>query len=89
MIRFRVGEGGGETIVCEMTNNGVSIARNLIVGTAYELRTNVLDTNGDNDLVISRNNIPFLNVEIYSKTLIKRKQLYVAPTGGGMSILAQ
>ena len=34
MIRFRVGEGGGETILCEMTNNGVSIARNLIVGTA-------------------------------------------------------
>ena len=24
MIRFRVGEGGGETIVCEMTNNAVS-----------------------------------------------------------------
>ena len=34
MIRFRVGEGGGETIICEMTNNGVSIARNLVVGTA-------------------------------------------------------
>ena len=49
MIRFRVGEGGGETIICEMTNNGVSIARNLVVGTAYELRTNALDTNGDND----------------------------------------
>ena len=36
MIRFRVGEGGGETIICEMTNNGVSIARNLVVGTAYD-----------------------------------------------------
>ena len=34
MIRFRVGEGGGETIVCEMTNNAVSVSRNLIVGTA-------------------------------------------------------
>ena len=44
MIRFRTGEGGGETIVCEMTNNGVSLQRNLIVGTAYELKTNAIDT---------------------------------------------
>ena len=36
MIRFRVGEGGGETIVCEMTNDAVSLQRNVIVGTAYE-----------------------------------------------------
>ena len=63
MIRFRVGEGGGETIVCEMTNNGVSIARNLIVGTAYELRTNAIDTNTDSDLVFSRNNFPFLTLD--------------------------
>ena len=27
MIRFRVGEGGGETIVCEMTNNAVSFQK--------------------------------------------------------------
>ena len=63
MIRFRVGEGGGETIVCEMTNSGVSIARNLIVGTAYELRTNAIDTSNDSDLVFNRNNIPFLTLE--------------------------
>ena len=50
MIRFRVGEGGGETIVCEMTNDAVSLQRNVIVGTAYELRTNAIDTVNDNDL---------------------------------------
>ena len=32
MIRYRVGEGGGETIVCEMTNDSVSFQRNAIVG---------------------------------------------------------
>ena len=37
MIRFRLGEGGGESIVCEMTNNALLVARNLIIGTAYEL----------------------------------------------------
>ena len=57
MIRFRTGEGGGETIVCEMTNNGVSLQRNLIVGTAYELKTNAIDTVNDNDFLISRNNV--------------------------------
>ena len=75
MVRFRVGEGGGETIVCEMTNNGVSIARNLIVGTAYELRTNVIDTNGDNDLVISRNNIPFLTLDKFTEDTIEKEAI--------------
>ena len=75
MVRFRVGEGGGETIVCEMTNNGVSIARNLIVGTAYELRTNALDTNGDNDLVISRNNIPFLTLDKFTEDTIEKEAI--------------
>ena len=75
MVRFRVGEGGGETIVCEMTNNGVSIARNLIVGTAYELRTNVIDTNGDNDLVISRNNIPFLTLDKFTEDTVEKEAI--------------
>ena len=75
MIRFRVGEGGGETIICEMTNNGVSIARNLVVGTAYELRTNALDTNGDNDLVISRNNSPFLTLDKFTEDTIEKEAI--------------
>ena len=75
MIRFRVGEGGGETIICEMTNNGVSIARNLVVGTAYELRTNALDTNGNNDLVISRNNIPFLTLDKFTEDTVEKEAI--------------
>ena len=55
MIRFRVGEGGGETIACEMSNNAVAISRNLLVGTAYELRTNTVDTNGDATLNLNQN----------------------------------
>ena len=75
MIRFRVGEGGGETIICEMTNNGVSIARNLVVGTAYELRTNALDTNGDNDLVISRNDVPFLTLDKFTEDTVEKEAI--------------
>ena len=75
MIRFRVGEGGGETIICEMTNNGVSIARNLIVGTANELRTNAIDTNNDNDLVINRNNIPFLTLEKFTEDTVEKEAI--------------
>ena len=75
MVRFRVGEGGGETIVCEMTNNGVSMARNLIVGTAYELRTNAMDTNGDNDLVISRNDVPFLTLDKFTEDTVEKEAI--------------
>ena len=67
MIRFRVGEGGGETIVCEMTNNAVSFQRNVIVGTSYELRSNTIDTVNDNDLVFSRNNVPFMTLDKFTE----------------------
>ena len=67
MIRFRVGEGGGETIVCEMTNNAVSFQRNVIVGTAYELRTNTIDTTTDNDLVFNRNNVQFMRLDKFTE----------------------
>ena len=75
MIRFRVGEGGGETIICEMTHDAVAFQRNLLIGTAYELRTNTIDTNGDNDLVISRNNIPFLTLDKFIEDTIEKEAI--------------
>ena len=75
MIRFRVREGGGETIVCEMSNNAVAIQRNFIVGTAYELRTNAIDTVNDNDLVISRNNVPFLTLDKFIEDTVEKEAI--------------
>ena len=75
MIRFRVGDGAGETIVCEMTNNAVSFQRNVIVGTAYELRTNAIDTTTDNDLVISRNDIPFLTLDKFTEDTVEKEAI--------------
>ena len=71
MIRFRVGDGAGETIVCEMTNNAVSFQRNVIVGTAYELRTNAIDTVNDSDLVISRNNVQFMTLDKFTEDTVE------------------
>ena len=67
MIRFRVGEGGGETIVCEMSNDAISFQRNVIVGTAYELRTNAIDTVNDSDLVFKRNDVPFMTLDKFTE----------------------
>ena len=77
MIRFRVGaEAGGETIVSEMSNDAISLQRNVIVGTAYELRTNAIDTVNDNDLVISRNNIPFLSLDKFSEDTVEKEAIF-------------
>ena len=75
MIKYRVGEGGGEKIVCEMTNDSVSFQRNVIVGTAYELKTNAIDTVNDNDLVISRNNIPFLTLGRFTEDTVEKEAI--------------
>ena len=63
MIRFRCGEGGGTTIICHMTNDSVTISRDLVIGTAYQLKCNTLNSNGDNDLVFQRNGTEYIKLE--------------------------
>ena len=75
MIRFRVGELGGESIVCEMTNDAVAFQRNVVVGTAYELRTNAIDTVNDNDLVISRHDVPFLTLDKFTEDTVEKEAI--------------
>ena len=75
MIRYRVGEGGGETIVCEMTNDRISFQRNVLIGTAYELQTNAIDTVNDNDLVFNRNNIPFLTLDKFTEDTVEKEAI--------------
>ena len=89
MIRLRVGEGGGDTIVCEMTNDRISFQRNVLIGTAYELQTNAIDTVNDNDLVISRNNIPFLTLDKFTEDTVEREAVICSKqlrANGNMSI---
>ena len=89
MIRLRVGEGGGDTIVCEMTNDRISFQRNVLPGTAYELQTNAIDTVNDNDLVISRNNIPFLTLDKFTEDTVEREAIICSKqlrANGNMSI---
>ena len=62
MVRFRVGEGGGETIVCEMTDNAISFSRTVAIGTTYGLKSNVINTNGDNDLIFQRNGTEYFKL---------------------------
>ena len=67
MICFRCGEGGGETIICEMSNNAVSFQRKVIVGTACGLRTNTIDTSDDSDVVFNRNKNEFLRCAVITE----------------------
>ena len=88
MIRFRCGEGGGETIVCEMSNNALAVSRNLIVGTAYELRTNTVDTNGDATLNINQKNNPFISLQGSTLNRVQvNRLLRVVDRGGSTQAL--
>ena len=75
MIRFTVGDGAGETIVCEMSNNATTFQRNVIIGTANELRTNAIDTVNDNGLVFRRNNIPFLTLDKFTEDTVEKEAI--------------
>ena len=88
MIRFRVGaEAGGETIVSEMSNDGMTVSRNLIVGTAYELKTNTINSNGDNTVNFQQNSNTFISLQSIANRVQVNRLLRVVD--GGNSIQAQ
>ena len=75
MIRFRVGVGGGETIVCEMTNTNINLSRRLKIGLAYGLDTNVINSNGDNDVAFSRNSVPFMTLDKFTEDSVEKEAI--------------
>ena len=62
MIRFRCGDGAGESIICDMRNTGVTMSRDLIVASAYGLKTNTINSNGNNTLNIQQNGDTFISL---------------------------
>ena len=75
LIRFRCGEGGGETIICHMSNDAVSVARNLVIGTTYELKCNTINTNGSNDLIFQRNDVEFFKLDKFTEDTVEKEAI--------------
>ena len=75
MIRFRVGDGAGETIVCEMTNDNVNMSRRLKIGLAYGLDTNLINSNGDNDVVFRRHDVQFMAFDKFTEDTIEKEAI--------------
>ena len=63
IMRFYVGNGTSANI--QMTNAGIELNRETTVGS---LKTNTIDTTGDNDLTIRRNGTDVLNIFTYTPT---------------------
>ena len=56
MIRFRCSV-SGETVCMEITPSYVNLKKDLTIENTVRLKTNTIDTNGDNDLVFKRNDV--------------------------------
>ena len=88
MIRFRCGDGAGESIICDMRNTGVTMSRDLIVASAYQLKCNTLNSNGNNTLNIQQNGDTFISLlgDVLNRVQINRLLRVV---DGGNSTQAQ
>ena len=75
MIRFRVGEGGGTTIITEMTNDNIQFKRNIVVNTGYELQTNSINSYGDSDLVFQRNDVEFFKLDKFTEDTVEKEAI--------------
>ena len=63
VMRFYVGNGTSANF--QMTNDGISLNRETTISS---VKTNIIDTNGNNDLTIRRNGTDVLNIFTYTPT---------------------
>ena len=63
VMRFYVGNGTSANF--QMTNDGISLNRQTTINS---IKTNIIDTNGDTDLIIRRNGTDVLNIFTYTPT---------------------
>ena len=63
VMRFYVGNSTSANL--QMTNDGISLNRETTISS---VKTNIIDTNGDNDLTIRRNGTDVLNIFTYTPT---------------------
>ena len=62
MIRFRIGTGGSSTIIMQITGTKVSVSQDLVMGATKSVKTDIIDTPTDTDLIFKRNTSEVLRV---------------------------
>ena len=74
MIRFRCSV-SGETVCMEITPSYVNFKKDITIENTVRLKTNTIDTNGDNDLVFQRDNVQFLALDKFTENTVEREAI--------------
>ena len=80
VMRFYVGNGTSANL--QMTNAGISLNRETTISS---VKTNLIDSNGDNDLTIRRNGTDVLNIFTYTPTNVAVYDIVDAQADCGIS----
>ena len=65
MIRFRIGGGGGgaSSIIMQIKGTEVIVSQDLVMSSTKSVKTNIIDTTTDSDLVFKRNAIEYMRFQ--------------------------
>ena len=74
MIRFRCSV-SGETVCMEITPSYVNLKKDLTIENTVRLKTNTIDTNDDNDLVLKRNDVQFLALDKFTENSTEKEAI--------------
>ena len=74
-IRYFVGGVDVTDRIIQLYTDKIDCKRNVILDSAYELQTNKINSNSDNDLVLNRNNLPFLTLDKFSEDTVEKEAI--------------
>ena len=57
MIRFRIGGGGASSIIMQVKDTEVVVSQDLVMASTKSVKTNIIDTPTDTDLIFKRNDV--------------------------------
>ena len=74
-VRYFVGGVSATDIIMQLYTDKIDCQRNIELGTAYQLKCNTINTNGDNDLVFKRNDVQYLALDKFTEDTVEREAI--------------
>ena len=74
-IRYFVGGVNATDIIMQLYTDKIDCQRNIELGTAYQLKCNNINSNGDSDVVFQRNDVEFFKLDKFTEDSVEKEAI--------------
>ena len=74
-VRYLIGGLNSSDIIMQLYTDKIDCQRNVELGTAYQLKCNNINSNGDNDVLFQRNDVEFFKLDKFTEDTVEKEAI--------------